>query len=120
MASKETLEFDRELHSLLQIKLPVSASKIQSITKLAMKHIKVYKNIVYSIEKFIQKGPSDYKLAGLYVVDSVARAAQKQQPDGENYINRIEEKLEAIFPHLMQASPKDRVFMSARVAQSLF
>ena len=35
------LEFDKELHSLNESKLPISASKIQSITKLALKHVKV-------------------------------------------------------------------------------
>ncbi|KAJ3064693.1 RNA binding protein Nrd1, partial [Quaeritorhiza haematococci] len=106
---KEMLEFDKEIHSLLDSKPPVSASKIQLLTRIALKHSKLYKNVVYSIEKFIQKCPPEYKLAGLYVVDSIARAASKvPQGEGENYIQRLGEKLESMFPHLILAPSKDK------------
>lgn len=42
MSLRDTLEFDKELHSLYETKLPVSASKISSLTKLAIKHAKVW------------------------------------------------------------------------------
>ncbi|TPX61392.1 hypothetical protein SpCBS45565_g07275 [Spizellomyces sp. 'palustris'] len=108
MSLRDTLEFDKELHSLYETKLPVSASKISSLTKLAIKHAKNYKNIVYSIEKFIQKCPPELKLAGLYTIDSIARAAAKHPEDGKVYIARFEEKLDTFIPHLFQAPPKDR------------
>ncbi|KND02580.1 uncharacterized protein SPPG_03038 [Spizellomyces punctatus DAOM BR117] len=108
MSLRDTLEFDKELHSLYETKLPVSASKISSLTKLAIKHAKNYKNIVYSIEKFIQKCPPELKLAGLYTIDSIARAAAKHPEDGKVYIARFEEKLDTFIPHLLQAPPKDK------------
>ncbi|KAJ3189382.1 hypothetical protein HDU85_003011 [Gaertneriomyces sp. JEL0708] len=105
---KEALEFDKELHSLYEAKLPVSASKISSLTKLAVKHAKQYKGVVYSIERFITKCPPELKLAGLYVVDSIARAVSKHPEEGESYIARFEERMDAMFPHLMQAPGKDK------------
>ncbi|KAJ3056585.1 hypothetical protein HK097_005748, partial [Rhizophlyctis rosea] len=102
-------EFDKELHTLYEAKPPVSASKIQTITKLALKHAKHYKNVVYSIERFIQKCNPEMKLAGLYVIDSIARAAAKVPHEGgENIISRFEEKLEALFPSLLHAPAKDK------------
>ena len=49
------------------------------------------------------------KLAGLYVIDSIARAAAKVPHEGgENIISRFEEKLEGLFPSLLQAPEKDK------------
>lgn len=70
----------------------------------------LYKNIVYSVEKFIQKCPAELKLAGLYTIDSIARAAAKRPEEGaEPYIERFQEKLDGLMPHLLQAPPKDKV-----------
>ncbi|KAI8824874.1 uncharacterized protein EV422DRAFT_236473 [Fimicolochytrium jonesii] len=108
MSIRDTIEFDKELHSLYETKLPVSASKISALTKLAVKHAKHYKNIVFSIEKFVQKCPSELKLAGLYVIDSITRAVAKHPEEGEEYIARFEEKLDTLIPHLLQAPQKDK------------
>ncbi|KAI8909328.1 hypothetical protein DFJ77DRAFT_472148 [Powellomyces hirtus] len=110
MSLRDSLEFDKELHSLYETKIPVSASKISSLTKLAVKHAKLYKNIVFSIEKFVQKCPPELKLAGLYVIDSIARAVAKHPEEGESYIARFEEKIESLIPHLLQAPAKDKVW----------
>ncbi|KAJ3207161.1 SR- and CTD-associated factor 8 [Dinochytrium kinnereticum] len=131
MSSRDAVEFDKELHSLYETKLPISASKIQQLTRLALKHarnlmltlicalvlsFKHYKNVVYSIEKFIHKCSADLKLAGLYVIDSIARASQKAAI-GEGgsasmerfaYLARLEEKIEGIFPYLLSASDRDK------------
>ncbi|KAJ3146580.1 SR- and CTD-associated factor 8 [Geranomyces michiganensis] len=108
MSLRDSLEFDKELHSLYETKIPVSASKISALTKLAVKHAKLYKNVVFSIEKFVQKCPPELKLAGLYVIDSIARAIAKHPEEGESYIARFEEKLDSIIPHLLQAPAKDK------------
>ncbi|KAI8846329.1 hypothetical protein BC829DRAFT_398642 [Chytridium lagenaria] len=116
MSSRDALEFDKELHSLYETKLPISASKIQQLTRLALKHSRHYKNVVYSIEKFVQKCSVDLKLAGLYVIDSIARASQKSAiGEGSSasleafaYLARLEEKIEGIFPHLLAASDHDK------------
>jgi hypothetical protein len=36
-----SIEFDKELHSLYDAKPPISASKMQQLTKIALKHPKV-------------------------------------------------------------------------------
>ncbi|KAJ3038629.1 SR- and CTD-associated factor 8 [Rhizophlyctis rosea] len=114
--TRDSIEFDKELHTLHETKPPVSASKIQTITKLALKHAKHYKNVVYSIERFIQRCNPELKLAGLYVIDSIARAAAKvPQEGGEQFISRFEEKLEGLFPSLLQAPTKDKERMKRTV-----
>ncbi|KAH6576564.1 hypothetical protein BASA50_000015 [Batrachochytrium salamandrivorans] len=120
-AARETMAFDKELHALAESKLPVSASRITALTKMAMVHIKLYKNIVHSIEKFVQKCKPDYKLAGLYVIDSIVRASLKssekeKSPTSSPYLRRFEEKLESIFTSLVQASSKDQPRMKRVIA----
>ena len=44
-----------------------------AITKGAIRAIKFYKHIVQSVEKFIQKCKPEYKIPGLYVIDSIVR-----------------------------------------------
>ncbi|KAL5033554.1 hypothetical protein BDV3_000525 [Batrachochytrium dendrobatidis] len=120
-AGREMLAFDKELYALSESKLPVSASRITTLTKLAIVHIKLYKHIVHSIEKFVQKCQPDYKLAGLYVIDSILRAslkptAKEKAPTTSVYVRRFEEKLENIFTNLVQANLKDRTRMKRVVA----
>ncbi|CAJ0747453.1 24743_t:CDS:2, partial [Entrophospora sp. SA101] len=124
-------EFDKKLNELLERKPPgTSASKIKDLTKVALSSPKQYKNIVYSIQKFIQRCPSDYKLGALYVLDSISQTAQKQKGSamtkknesssitskasssslwtGIEYIDRFEKLLEEIFTHIMQCPEHDK------------
>ncbi|KAH0622397.1 hypothetical protein JD844_024671 [Phrynosoma platyrhinos] len=48
------------------------------ITKAAIKAIKFYKHVVQSVEKFIQKCKPEYKVPGLYVIDSIVRQSRHQ------------------------------------------
>ncbi|CEG72758.1 hypothetical protein RMATCC62417_08255 [Rhizopus microsporus] len=70
--------FDKELKSILDSKLPVSASKITSLQQLATSHPKHHNYIIQCITKFIESAPPDYRLAGLYVIDAISRAVHKQ------------------------------------------
>ncbi|KAG1345895.1 hypothetical protein G6F63_005261 [Rhizopus arrhizus] len=70
--------FDKELKSILETKLPVSASKITSLQSLATAHPKHHNYIVQCITRFIENAPPDYRLAGLYVIDAISRAVHKQ------------------------------------------
>ncbi|KAI8142299.1 hypothetical protein BJV82DRAFT_616231 [Fennellomyces sp. T-0311] len=69
--------FDKELKSILDAKLPVSASKIQALQALAISHPQHHNYIVQCIVRFIETAPPDYRLAGLYVVDAISRAVHK-------------------------------------------
>ncbi|KAI9483888.1 MAG: hypothetical protein EXX96DRAFT_560071 [Benjaminiella poitrasii] len=71
--------FDKELKSLLDGKLPVSASKITSLQTLATSHPQHHNYIIHCITRFIEKSPPDYRLAGLYVIDAISRVVHKQQ-----------------------------------------
>ena len=107
--SKDVLDFEKELHALYEVKLPVSASRIQAITKLAIKNYKGYKNVVFSIEKFIQKCPNELKLAAMYVIDSISRAASKSSSgDVKAYVSRFAEKLESMLSNAVDAPDKDK------------
>nr|CAG8593348.1 5112_t:CDS:2 [Entrophospora candida] len=127
ITTKEFPEFDKKLNELLERKPPgTSASKIKDLTKIALNTPKQYKNIVYSIQKFIQRCPSDYKLGALYVLDSISQSALKKKVlvmskkvddissntntsqssspswTGIEYLDRFEKLLEEMFTHIMQ------------------
>ena len=71
-------QFNAELSSLYEIKPPISKAKMTSITKGAIRSIKYYKHVVQSVEKFIQKCRTEYKIPGLYVIDSIVRQSRHQ------------------------------------------
>ncbi|MFH4981887.1 hypothetical protein AB6A40_008596 [Gnathostoma spinigerum] len=68
--------FNVELASLYDMRAPISKNKIVSITKAAMKAIKYYKHVVFGVERFLSKCKSEYKIAGLYCIDSIIRQSQ--------------------------------------------
>ncbi|KAJ3215600.1 hypothetical protein HK099_006292 [Clydaea vesicula] len=109
MSVKEIIVFDKLLYSLTESKPPVSASKITDLTKSALKYTKVSKHIVSSVEKFIVNCSPEYKLSGLYVIDSICKAAQKvNTPESNQYPKRFNEKIEPIFSSLKNAPAKDK------------
>ncbi|CAF0820081.1 unnamed protein product [Rotaria sordida] len=71
-------EFIRELQGMVETRPPISKAKMMSITKAALKAIKFYKHIVMNVEKFISKCKPEYKIPGLYVIDSVIRQSRHQ------------------------------------------
>jgi hypothetical protein len=72
-------EFQRELNAITDTRPPVSKAKMNSIIKCALRLIKFYKYIVYYVECFIKACPSDYKIAGLYVIDAIVRNTKKDK-----------------------------------------
>ncbi|RIA87570.1 hypothetical protein C1645_776980 [Glomus cerebriforme] len=122
MTTKEVMEFEKKLHELLERKPPgISASKIKDLTRIAMTSPKQYKNIVYSVQKFIQKCSVDYKLGALYVLDSISQAAARQKTivaekddinssgwSGAEYLERFEKVLEDMFSNIMQCPDYDK------------
>ncbi|NWR70110.1 SCAF8 protein, partial [Centropus unirufus] len=70
--------FSLQLYSLNDYKPPISKAKMTQITKAAIKAIKFYKHVVQSVEKFIQKCKPEYKVPGLYVIDSIVRQSRHQ------------------------------------------
>lgn len=70
--------FNNELSSLYETRPPVSRAKMASVTKHAIKAIKFYKHVVQSVEKFVQKCKPEYKVPGLYVIDSIVRQSRHQ------------------------------------------
>ena len=55
------------------VNVSLDQAKMTAITKGAIRAIKFYKHIVQSVEKFIQKCKPEYKIPGLYVIDSIVR-----------------------------------------------
>ncbi|XP_028855886.1 splicing factor, arginine/serine-rich 15-like isoform X2 [Denticeps clupeoides] len=70
--------FNGELFSMIDMKPPISRAKMMSVTKAAIKAIKLYKHVVLIVEKFIKKCKPDLKVPGLYVVDSIVRQSRHQ------------------------------------------
>ncbi|XP_049531236.1 SR-related and CTD-associated factor 4 [Anopheles darlingi] len=101
--------FNQELSGLYESKPPISKAKMASITRSAMKAIKFYKHVVQSVEKFIQKCKSEYKIPGLYVIDSIVRQSRHQfGPEKDVFAPRFARNMEATFAHLFRCPPEDK------------
>lgn len=84
-----------------------------AITKLAMKAIKFYKHVVQNVEKFILKCKPEYKIPGLYVIDSIVRQSRHQfGPEKDVFAPRFARNMEDTFAHLFRCSQEDKVSQS--------
>lgn len=93
--------FNDELQSLNDTKPPVSKAKMGLITRAAMKGVKFYKHIVQSVEKFVAKCRPEYKVPGLYVIDSIVRQSRHQfGPERDVYAARFARNLPITFNNL--------------------
>ncbi|XP_028321550.1 splicing factor, arginine/serine-rich 15-like isoform X2 [Gouania willdenowi] len=70
--------FNMELFSMIEIAPPISRAKMMSVTKSAIKAIKLYKHVVQIVERFIKKCKPELKIPGLYVIDSIVRQSRHQ------------------------------------------
>lgn len=101
--------FNHELFSLMDSKPPISRAKMISITKSAIKAMKLYKHVVQIVEKFIKKCKPEYKVAGLYVVDSIVRQSRHQfGPDKDVFGPRFTKNITGTFENLCLCPIEDR------------
>ncbi|XP_040907111.1 SR-related and CTD-associated factor 4 isoform X3 [Toxotes jaculatrix] len=90
-------------------KPPISRAKMISITKSAIKAMKLYKHVVQIVEKFIKKCKPEYKVAGLYVVDSIVRQSRHQfGPDKDVFGPRFTKNIAGTFENLCLCPVEDR------------
>lgn len=79
------------------------------ITKSGIKAIKFYKHVVQSVEKFIQKCKPEYKVPGLYVIDSIVRQSRHQfGTEKDVFAPRFSKNIIATFQHLYRCPPDDK------------
>lgn len=101
--------FNHELFSLMDSKPPISRAKMISITKSAIKAMKLYKHVVQIVEKFIKKCKPEYKVAGLYVVDSIVRQSRHQfGADKDVFGPRFTKNITGTFENLCLCPLEDR------------
>uniref|UniRef100_A0A671RDV6 Splicing factor, arginine/serine-rich 15-like n=1 Tax=Sinocyclocheilus anshuiensis TaxID=1608454 RepID=A0A671RDV6_9TELE len=101
--------FNHELFSLMDTKPPISRAKMISITKSAIKAIKLYKHVVQIVEKFIKKCKPEYKVPGLYVVDSIVRQSRHQfGSDKDVFGPRFTKNITGTFENLCLCPTEDR------------
>ncbi|KAI8899607.1 hypothetical protein BC833DRAFT_359437 [Globomyces pollinis-pini] len=105
--SNDLQDFQKELKTLGD-KIPVSASKIGSITKLAMKYISDSNQIVEIISSFIKQCKPEVKLGAMYLIDSICRASQKLSESENLYPKNFEIVLPDLFWELTKCPPKDK------------
>ena len=110
MSSMEAVQaFNSEMTSLYEVKPPISKAKMTSITKSAIRAIKFYKHVVQSVEKFIQKCKQEYKIPGLYVIDSIVRQSRHQfGPDKDVFAPRFAKNSLVTFYHLYKCSEEEK------------
>ena len=90
-------EFRSELKKLAE-RLPVSASRMAEITKIALQSNQ--QQVIKDLEEYIRNSPT--KLVGVYVIDSICRA----QPYFKSEFERI---LPPLFPCFKQVDQNDLV-----------
>lgn len=74
-----------------------------------MKAIKFYKHVVQSVEKFILKCKQEYKIPGLYVIDSIVRQSRHQfGTEKDVFAPRFARNMQSTFINLFQCSPEDK------------
>lgn len=101
--------FNDELSAIVATKPPISRAKMTTLTKKAIKGIKYYKHVVQSIEKFIQKCRPEYKVPGLYVIDSVVRQSRHQfGVEKEVFMPRLSKNIVSTFEHIYKCPVDDK------------
>lgn len=79
------------------------------VTKAAIKGIKFYKHIVQSVEKFVQKCRAEYKVPGLYVIDSIVRQSRHQFGcEKDVFAPRFTKNITITFQNLFKCPFEDR------------
>uniref|UniRef100_A0A4W5KHX7 SR-related CTD associated factor 8 n=1 Tax=Hucho hucho TaxID=62062 RepID=A0A4W5KHX7_9TELE len=97
------------LYSLNEYKPPISKAKMTNITKSAIKAIKYYKHVVQGVEKFVQKCKPEYKVPGLYVMDSIVRQSRHQfGQDKDVFAPRFSKNIIGTFQHLYRCPSDDK------------
>uniref|UniRef100_A0AAY4CLH4 SR-related CTD associated factor 8 n=1 Tax=Denticeps clupeoides TaxID=299321 RepID=A0AAY4CLH4_9TELE len=97
------------LYSLNEYKPPISKAKMTQITKSAIKAIKFYKHVVQSVEKFIQKCKPEYKVPGLYVIDSIVRQSRHQfGQEKDVFAPRFSKNIITTFQNLYRCPSDDK------------
>lgn len=105
----EVKAFNAELSGLYDNKPPISKAKMSAITKGAIKAIKFYKHVVHSVEKFIQKCKPEYKVPGLYVIDSIVRQSRHQfGQDKDVFAPRFAKNMQQTFANLFRCPAEDK------------
>ncbi|XP_057199211.1 SR-related and CTD-associated factor 8 isoform X1 [Triplophysa rosa] len=101
--------FNGELYSLNEYKPPISKAKMTQITKSAIKAIKFYKHVVQSVEKFVQKCKPEYKVPGLYVMDSIVRQSRHQfGQEKDVFAPRFSKNIISTFQNLYRCPTDDK------------
>ncbi|XP_060660693.1 uncharacterized protein LOC132794325 isoform X4 [Drosophila nasuta] len=101
--------FNNELSGLYDSRPPISKAKMAAITKSAMRAIKFYKHVVQSVEKFILKCKPEYKVPGLYVIDSIVRQSRHQYgTEKDVFAPRFQRNLTDTFANLFRCAPEDK------------
>ncbi|XP_048485585.1 SR-related and CTD-associated factor 4 [Plutella xylostella] len=109
MDMSEVKAFNAELSGLYDNKPPISKAKMSAITRGAIKAIKFYKHVVHSVEKFIQKCKPEYKVPGLYVIDSIVRQSRHQfGQDKDVFAPRFAKNMQQTFANLFRCPPEDK------------
>uniref|UniRef100_A0A4W3H5U5 SR-related CTD associated factor 8 n=1 Tax=Callorhinchus milii TaxID=7868 RepID=A0A4W3H5U5_CALMI len=110
METLESIEKQRQfLYSLNEYKPPISRAKMNQVTKAAIKAIKFYKHVVQSVEKFVQKCKPEYKVPGLYVIDSIVRQSRHQfGPEKDVFAPRFCKNINSTFQNLYKCPADDK------------
>ncbi|CAJ0578334.1 unnamed protein product, partial [Mesorhabditis spiculigera] len=108
MDSEPVKHFNAELTSVYESKPPVTKTKIQEISKAAIKGLKYYKHVVFSVEKFIAKCQPEYKIPCLYIIDSIIRQSKHTFKQKDVYGDRFQKNMADTIEKLHNCPTEDK------------
>jgi hypothetical protein len=100
-------QYEKELKQIHAKPPPISSSRVKLLTDLAIEHYKYYKHVVMLIERFVLRSREDYRVSGLFVIDSICRASRKRFSSNDPYTPRFASKLEGIMGAVKAVPPGD-------------
>ncbi|CAL2029872.1 unnamed protein product [Caenorhabditis brenneri] len=110
MDTEVVKKFNTELSTLFDSK-NVSKTKIQDISKAAIKAHKQYKHVVFAVEKLITKSKPEQRLTVLYVVDSIIRASRSQLKERDTFGPRFLKQFDKFLDPLLKCGTKEKLRM---------
>mmetsp|Transcript_2632 Transcript_2632/g.3947 ORF Transcript_2632/g.3947 Transcript_2632/m.3947 type:complete len:342 (-) Transcript_2632:61-1086(-) len=96
----------------LTLQRPPGASKVKYAASVALRCAAEYKMAVFAIEKFIRKTPPAFRIAGLYVIDSICRDSKgKYKKEKQLFISRFALKMKDTLRYLRRVPEEDNESM---------
>lgn len=105
------------LRALCSSQRPVASSKVKDAAKVAQEHVREYKLVVYSIEKFFKKARPEHRLPLVFVIDSLCKEGRHPGGSHETFAGRFGLRMKTdTLPKMYEVPRSDRPTVDRVVA----